>query len=209
MGGSAPSLPIDASLVTGLVLAGGRATRMGGQDKGLVPFHGEPLALRAARRLAPQVASVAINANRHAAAYAAWGMPVWADASDDRPGPLAGVLAGLQRCPTPWLATVPCDSPLFPDDLVVRLAAAMAADPACEIAAAATGSPEAPRLEPVFCLLHRSLAGDLQAFIAGGERKVERWLRGRRLAVVRFADPGAFANVNTADELRELAARAS
>ena len=108
--------------ITGLVLAGGRGSRMGGVDKGLQNHHGVPLAMHALLRLAPQVGSTMINANRNLAAYESMGVPVWPDALPDYAGPLAGFLAGLERCETPWLVTVPCDSPLFPDDLVARLA---------------------------------------------------------------------------------------
>jgi molybdopterin-guanine dinucleotide biosynthesis protein A len=112
---------IDPSDITGLVLAGGRGSRMGGVDKGLQPHRGMPLAMHALLRLAPQVGEVMINANRNLSAYESMGAAVWPDALPDHPGPLAGFLAGLEHCPTPYLTTVPCDSPLFPTDLVARL----------------------------------------------------------------------------------------
>jgi molybdopterin-guanine dinucleotide biosynthesis protein A len=108
--------------ITGLILAGGRGSRMGGVDKGLQNHLGIPLALHALLRLQPQVGEVMINANRNLAAYESMGVPVWPDAWADYPGPLAGMLAGLEHCTTPWLVTVPCDAPLFPEDLVTRLA---------------------------------------------------------------------------------------
>ena len=111
--------------ITGLVLAGGRGSRMGGVDKGLQSYHGVPLALHALLRLAPQVGSAMINANRNLAAYESFGVPVWPDALPDFAGPLAGFLAGLEHCETPYLVTLPCDSPLFPEDLVARLAQAL------------------------------------------------------------------------------------
>ena len=104
--------------ITGLVLAGGRGSRMGGADKGLQSYRGMPLAMHAMLRLAPQVGRVMINANRNLAAYESFGAPVFTDASGDFAGPLAGFVAGLEQCDTPYLVTVPCDSPLFPDDLV-------------------------------------------------------------------------------------------
>src|SRR6476661_9914986 len=113
--------------VTGLILAGGRGSRMGGVDKGLQNFRGMPLALQTLMRLQPQVSDVLVNANRNLAAYEALGVPVWPDALPDFAGPLAGFLTGLERCETPWLATVPCDTPLFPPDLVARLAEQAAA----------------------------------------------------------------------------------
>ena len=112
---------IERSLVSGLVLAGGRGSRMGGVDKGLQLHDGVPLALHALRRIGAQVGPTLLNANRHLDTYAGMGAPVWPDAMPDYPGPLAGFLAGLEHCTTPWLVTVPCDSPLFPVDLVVQL----------------------------------------------------------------------------------------
>jgi molybdopterin-guanine dinucleotide biosynthesis protein A len=129
--------PIAATDITGLVLAGGRGTRMGGVDKGLQSHLGLPLALHTLLRLQPQVGAVMINANRNLAAYEAMGAPVWPDALPDYPGPLAGMLAGLEHCETPWLLTVPCDTPGFPHDLAARLAQAAAAQDA-DIAMAAT-----------------------------------------------------------------------
>ena len=117
---------IDRQDITGLVLAGGRGSRMGGVDKGLQKHQGMPLAMHAMLRLAPQVGHVMINANRNLGAYESMGVPVWPDALADYPGPLAGFLAGLEHCETPYLVTVPCDSPLFPEDLVDRLAQALA-----------------------------------------------------------------------------------
>ena len=103
---------IDPSHITGLILAGGRGSRMGGVDKGLQTHLGMPLAMHAMLRLAPQVGEVMINANRNLSAYESMGAAVWPDALSDYPGPLAGFLAGLEHCATPFLATVPCDSPL-------------------------------------------------------------------------------------------------
>eukprot|EP01136_Pigoraptor_vietnamica_P006063 Opistho-1_new@38552 len=121
---------IDRNDITGLVLAGGRGSRMGGVDKGLQKHHGVPLALHAMLRLAPQVGEIMINANRNLAAYESMGVPVWPDSLPDYAGPLAGVLTGLEHCETPYLVTVPCDSPLFPEDLVARLAQALVAEDA-------------------------------------------------------------------------------
>lgn len=196
--------PLPTPQVTGLVLAGGRGSRMGGVDKGLQPFQGRPLALHALQRLAPQVATVALNANRHLDTYAGFGAPVWPDALADYPGPLAGMLAGLQHATTPWLVTVPCDSPCFPTDLVARLFDAARREGA-DVALAAT--PEADgslQPQPVFCLLRCTLAGALQAFLAGGQRRIDRFTGQQRQVVVPFDDAGAFVNANTADELARL-----
>jgi molybdopterin-guanine dinucleotide biosynthesis protein A len=116
--------PINPEDITGLILCGGRGTRMGGVDKGLQNHQGQPLAMHALLRLQLQVGHVMINANRNLAAYESMGVPVWPDALPDYPGPLAGLLAGLEHCETPYLVTVPCDTPNFPFDLVPRLAKA-------------------------------------------------------------------------------------
>lgn len=197
-----PPAPTRAG-ITGVVLAGGRGTRMGGLDKGLVPWRGRPLAQHALERLAPQVGALLVNANRHLDAYAAFGVPVCPDATGDYAGPLAGWLAALEACRTPWLVTVPCDSPHFPADLVERLAAA-ARDAGADVAMAATVEDGGLRSQPVFCLLGAHLAGSLREQLAAGERKVDRWTARHRCVMVPFDDRDAFANANTADELRRL-----
>ncbi len=144
------TMPIDRTDITGLILAGGRGSRMGGVDKGMQSFRGVPLVLHALRRLAPQVDRVMINANRNLDAYRAMGVPVWSDEAPDFPGPLAGMLAGLEHCETPYLVTVPCDTPYFPGDLTARLSGGML-ETGADIATAYT--PEGDELfpQPVFC----------------------------------------------------------
>jgi molybdenum cofactor guanylyltransferase len=194
---------IDTSQITGLVLAGGRGSRMGGVDKGLQPHLGMPLALHALLRLAPQVGELMINANRNLAAYESMGAPVWPDALPDQPGPLAGFLAGLERCTTPFLATVPCDSPRFPADLVARLAERLEADDA-ELAMAATHEGGELRLQPVFCLMRATVMESLVRFTTSGQRKIDAWTATLRSVAVAFDDAGAFVNANTLAELRQL-----
>lgn len=190
--------------ITGLILAGGRGSRMGGVDKGLQNHLGIPLALHALLRLQPQVGEVMINANRNLAAYESMGVPVWPDAWSDYPGPLAGMLAGLEHCTTPWLVTVPCDAPLFPEDLVTRLASAADLEGA-EIAMAVTREPQGSlQPQPVFCLLSSSLLESLVSSLNAGERKIDRWTAQHRCASVVFDDHRAFANANTLQELRAL-----
>jgi molybdopterin-guanine dinucleotide biosynthesis protein A len=199
--------------ITGLVLAGGRGSRMGGVDKGLQMLGGQPLVWHALRRLGPQVGALAVNANRHAEVYADLGVPLWPDAQADFPGPLAGMLAGLVHCETEWLVTVPCDTPHFPPDLVARLCAA-ARSAAVRVAMPVTGlASETPadaapqpgaQPQPVFCLMHRSLRAPLEAALAAGERKIERFTRGQGQVLVPFADAQAFFNANTPDELERL-----
>ena len=181
--------------ITGLILAGGRGQRLGGVDKGLQPWRGLALVDHALARLAPQVSAVMISANRHLDAYAARDVRVLADASDDFPGPLAGILAGLRAASTPWLAVVPCDSPSLPLDLVERLALG-AGDRRGAVV-------QRDRLEPVCCLLSTSLVDDLQRYLADGGRKVEAWVA-RHASPVPFDRPddaAAFANINTPDDL--------
>ena len=189
--------------ITGLILAGGRGSRMGGTDKGLQAWRGMPLALHALLRLSPQVGQLMINANRNLGAYESMGAPVWPDALPDYPGPLAGFLAGLEHTQTPYLVTVPCDAPLLPDDLVARLADALERDGA-DVAMAATVEDGQLQVQPVFCLLRASLLESLVAFTHAGQRKIDRWTGQHRCVTVVFDDVAAFANVNTLDELQRL-----
>ena len=196
-------MSIDKQHITGLVLAGGRGSRMGGVDKGLQPHHGMPLAQHALLRLGPQVGELMINANRNLGAYESMGVPVWPDASADYPGPLAGLLAGLERCETPYLASVPCDTPNFPADLVARLAATLVTQDA-DIAMAAIHEDGQLRTQPVFCLLKSELMESLVAFLHSGERKIDRWTAMHRCVPVLFDDAAAFFNANTLVELQQL-----
>ncbi len=205
---------IPATDITGLILAGGRGTRMGGADKGLQTFNGMPLALHTLTRLqmGAGVAEIMINANRNLAAYESFGVPVWPDGLADYAGPLAGFLTGLERCETPYLLTVPCDTPLLPLDLADRLAIALAAADA-DIAMAA--APEAGkdghmqlRTQPVFCLLRTSLLESLVRFTQNGGRKIDSWTAQHNTVVVPFDlpddNPQAFFNANTLAELHHL-----
>ncbi|OPF63785.1 molybdenum cofactor guanylyltransferase MobA [Hydrogenophaga sp. H7] len=203
---------MQAGDITGLVLAGGRGSRMGGVDKGLQNFHGTPLALNALMRLQMQegglVGDLMVNANRNLSAYEAFGTPVWPDTLDNFAGPLAGFLTGLERCETPWLLTVPCDSPRFPLDLARRLAQAFES-PDTEIAMAAAREDDGQwRSQPVFCLMKVDLLESLADFTRGGGRKIDHWTGQHRTVVVPFDrpddDPLAFANANTLDELHAL-----
>jgi molybdopterin-guanine dinucleotide biosynthesis protein A len=197
--------------ISGLVLAGGRGQRFGGADKGWIDYDGRALIEIACERLRPQVSALLISANRHLDRYAALAPVVRDDAGVDVPapastdprsspapvpfdGPLAGILAALASCRTPWLAVVPCDAPRFPLDLVPRLAAAVGdAAAAC---ACADG-----RVQPLFALLHRRLHGALAGALARGERRVLAWLDAVEAVHVDFADAAAFANLNTPAEL--------
>jgi molybdenum cofactor guanylyltransferase len=197
--------------ITGLILAGGRGSRMGGVDKGLQNFRGLPLALQTLMRLQMQslpLQEILINANRNLSAYESLGVPVWPDSIDGYAGPLAGFLTGLERCETPLLLTVPCDSPLFPLDLVERLHQALLSQEADIAMAAAPEADGQIRPQPVFCLMKIELLESLVKFTHAGGRKIDTWTAQHRCAIVPFDqaqdDPQAFANVNTLPELMQL-----
>lgn len=199
--------------ITGVVLAGGLGRRMGNVDKGLQEMDGRPLAARAAARLSPQVDELLINANRNEDAYAAFGYPVIRDELQGFAGPLAGLHTALAHARHPLVATVPCDSPFLPSDLVSRLSAALSSAGATIAVARSAG-----RIHPVFCLCRRVVLPALQLTIERGELRFERWIRAQHHVEVDFDDqPSAFCNINTTDELngiereiqREIQARAS
>jgi molybdenum cofactor guanylyltransferase len=194
---------INQKEISGLILAGGRGTRMGGIDKGLQMHLGLPLAQHALERLSPQVGALMLNANRNLPTYQAMGVPVWQDEMPEFPGPLAGMLAGLMHCDTPYLVTVPCDSPNFPTDLVARLARGLV-DASADLATAYTREAGELRAQPVFCLIRIELRDSLRAFIESGERKTGLFAARHRGTKVVFDDAAAFANANTLDELAEL-----
>lgn len=176
---------------------------MGGADKGLVRYLGLPLAQHAVYRLASQVASVRINANRNLAEYAAMGVPVIRDVLPLYPGPLAGILAGLDTCETPFMMSVPCDAPQLPLDLVRRLADALQAQGA-DMAVAATLDRQVWRPHPVFCLMRATLAPSLARFLASGERRVGAWTALHRQAHVVFEPATAFRNINSPKDLCQI-----
>jgi len=188
--------------VTGVILAGGRAERMGGRDKGLLLLAGEPLIARGIRRLRPQVAELLISANRNLEMYRTFGCRVIRDGGDrEFPGPLAGILAALRAAATPYVLTAPCDSPLLPPDYARRMLAALDREGAATAVACAGGC-----WQPVFALLPVGLADELAAWLEAGDGGVGRWLRRHRPAPVEFPDqPGLFRNINTPDELARLA----
>lgn len=220
---------IDPSQVCAVVLAGGRGSRMGGVDKGLQPFRGQALALHALQRLRAQSGGaprwLGVNANRNAAQYAAWGVPVWPDPVDGYLGPLAGFLAGLEAAAAlpgcGYVLTVPCDSPLFPLDVLARLAQGLqqaqaeiavahapeTSDAPADAHADSGAAPNPLRSQPVFSLLRTSLLPSLQAFTAQGGRKIEHWMAQHRTVAVPFAgahNARAFSNANTLADLAFL-----
>ena len=205
---------IDPQQITALILAGGRGSRMGGADKGLQNFNGLPLALHTLTRLqmSGAVARIMINANRNLAAYESFGVPVWPDVLGDYAGPLAGFLTGLERCETPFMVTVPCDTPLLPLDLVPRLAQALLAQDADIAMASAPEIDSQGRRQiysqPVFCLMRVSLLESLQEFTQTGGRKIGAWTALHKTVLVPFDlptdDARAFCNANSLSELRQL-----
>lgn len=189
--------------ITGVILAGGRAERMGGRDKGLLPLAGEPLIAHGIHRLRPQMAELLISANRHQERYSAFGCRVISDAPDSRfRGPLAGVLAAMDAARTPYLLTAPCDSPLLPPDYAQRMWAVLEREGATVSVAFGERC-----WQPVFALLPITLWDDLRQWIAEGQGGMGRWLQRHQPARVEFADwPAMFLNVNTPEELARLEA---
>ena len=190
--------------MTAVVLAGGRARRMGGEDKGLIEVAGKPMVAHTVDALRPQTAEVIVNANRNASAYhTITGCRVIADTVGDFAGPLAGMASALEASATRFLLTAPCDSPLVTRDLGPRLHAALARDRA-EIAIAHDGE----RMQPVFALLARGLLPDLLAFLATGKRKIDAWYATRHAVTADFSDIlDTFLNVNTPQERDRLEQR--
>ncbi|HUL95362.1 MAG TPA: molybdenum cofactor guanylyltransferase MobA [Usitatibacter sp.] len=186
--------------VTGIVLAGGQGSRMGGVDKGLQPFRGKPMVAHAIERLAPQVDELLVNANRNPGAYGQFGARVIADEIEGFAGPLAGFERGLAHARGALVVTVPCDSPFLPADLVRRLREGLERE-AADLAVAKTGA----QAHPVFSLMRREVHASLRDFLAAGERKIDRWYGRLRVVEVPFDDePGAFVNINTREELAGL-----
>ncbi|HEY8023871.1 MAG TPA: molybdenum cofactor guanylyltransferase MobA [Burkholderiaceae bacterium] len=194
--------------VTGLILSGGRGSRMDNDDKGLQLLEGVPLVQHVLTRFKPQVKQLVINANRNIAEYRLFGVPVWHDDMPNYAGPLAGLQAGLARCETPYLATAPCDSPFLAPDLVERLMHALAANHA-DLAFAVTGSDDGrgeneQRAHPVFALMRADLLPQLTAYLLAGGRKVSAWQATLKTAAVHFPDSRAFRNINSHGDLRAL-----
>jgi molybdopterin-guanine dinucleotide biosynthesis protein A len=189
--------------VTGVILAGGQGSRMGGVDKGLQPFRGKPMAAHAIERLVPQVDELLINANRNPEAYGAFGHRVIADEIEGFAGPLAGFERGLAHAAGQLVVTVPCDSPFLPHDLVARLRAALE-ERRAQVAVAKTGD----QAHPVFCLMRRDVHASLKQFLSSGQRKIDRWYSQLEVVEVAFDDEAdAFLNINTREELKDLEPR--
>ncbi len=183
--------------VTGIVLAGGQGRRMGTVDKGLQPLRGKPMVAAVIERLAPQVDEILINANQNLDAYAQFGHRVVPDAIGGFAGPLAGLQAGLSAARHALVLTVPCDSPFLPADLFARLRKQLGEN---DLAVARTGD----QPHPVFALVRASVLRNLEAFLAGGGRKIDAWYASLSVIEVAFDDEAdAFRNINTREELNK------
>ncbi|OSM07000.1 molybdenum cofactor guanylyltransferase MobA [Magnetofaba australis] len=190
----------DSATICAVVLAGGRGQRMGGRDKGLIPWRGKPLALHVLERLRGQSHSALISANRHTAEYARWGAPVVVDDGGPYGGALCGVLSALSHTPADWLLTAPCDAPLLPLDLAQRLLRARA-----ESGALMAIAHDGTRPQPAFALIHRDLERPLQACLHSGEKRLNGWARQVNAAHADFSDcPAAFTNVNDPEQFAQL-----
>jgi molybdopterin-guanine dinucleotide biosynthesis protein A len=186
--------------ITGLILAGGRGSRMGETDKGLQLFRGKAMVEHVLERFAPQVDETIINANRNLSIYAAYGHRVVADGIEGFAGPLAGLHVGMQAASSPLIATAPCDSPFLPLNLIARLYDALLAENA-DLAVAKT----LDQAHPVFCLTKTDLEPHLREFLQSGQRKIDKWYASLNVVEVQFDDNvDAFANINTVNELRQL-----
>ncbi len=187
--------------ITALLLAGGRATRMGGLDKGLQTVAGVALVAHIAQRIESQVGNVWISANRHLSDYANYGARVLPDLTEGFAGPLAAWQTALQSCETPWILSLPCDNLDFPDDLCQRLATAITSSTQLSYACAYDGTEL--RHHPVFALIHRRYLPALNAYLSTGQRRVFTWLQTMQAHAVLFDDNTRFENINTLEQLQQ------
>ncbi len=197
-------MPADTRIpvndISAVILAGGKARRMGGEDKGLIELHDRPLLDYIITALRPQTGEIIINANRNQDRYRAFGYPVIKDLLGDYFGPLVGMATGMQATARPYLLTVPCDSPLVPAHLTATLYHALISDHA-ELSVAHDGA----RMQPVFALLNCKLLPDLLAYLDEGGRKIDTWYARHRLALADFsASPDMFLNINTPEDKARL-----
>jgi len=189
--------------IAAVILAGGKARRMGGQDKGLIKLNGRPLLSYVIAAIQPQVGRILINANRNQSSYQSFGYPVIQDTLDDFLGPLAGIATGMQAANKPYLLCVPCDSPFPHPQLVDKLFQTMQQQTA-NISVAHDGQ----RMQPVFALLNCTLLPDLLTYLQEGGRKTQQWYRQQRLALTDFSSSSdMFLNLNKPDDETKLIER--
>lgn len=189
-------MPTITQNITAVILAGGKGSRLGGIDKGLVKLNGTSLVQHLINRIQPQVSNIIISANRNLDSYKNFGFPVYEDDINDFAGPLAGILKALQECKSEWLLTVPADSPFVPDDLTLRLS-----EHTKDVKLVIPHDGE--YLHPTFALIHKSLESSLKDFLDKGERKARVWMQQQPHTIVDFSNNAdAFININTEDELK-------
>jgi molybdenum cofactor guanylyltransferase len=194
------SKKINKEDVTGVILAGGQARRMEGQDKGLVLLNNKPMIEYVIDVLEPQVGTLLINANRNHDKYSKYGFELVSDELSGYHGPLAGMASALNKTKTPYMLTAPCDSPFIPDDLAQRLIVALENENA-DISVAHNGD----RLQPVFCLMKKELLASMNDFLNRGERKIDKWFNQHTLAIADFSDiPKTFDNLNTLEDIQSV-----
>ncbi|MBI4005189.1 MAG: molybdenum cofactor guanylyltransferase [Gammaproteobacteria bacterium] len=197
------NIAVTKHIFTGVILAGGQARRMGGQDKGLIELAGSPMVQYVLDAISPQVGHVIINANRNQEIYAHYGCPIIADEFEGFCGPLAGMASSLRSVTSPYMVTAPCDSPFIPKDLVQRLYLQLLHEEA-EISVAHNGE----RLQPVFTLMKTTLLDSILEFLGKDERKIDKWFELHKLAITDFSDcPDTFININTQDDLSVVESR--
>lgn len=191
---------INKTSITGVILAGGQARRMQGQDKGLVLLNDKPMIEYVIDILKPQVGSLLINANRNHDQYSEYGFDIVSDELTGYCGPLAGMASCLDKIETPYMLTTPCDSPFIPEDLVQRLIASLESEGA-DISVAHNGE----RMQPVFCLMKKELVSSMNHFLNRGERKIDLWFNQHALAIADFSDiPKTFDNLNTIEDINAV-----
>ena len=182
--------------ITGIILAGGKARRMGGEDKGLIEINGQAMISYVINSLKPQVNTLLINANRNIQIYEQYGYPVIIDQLADFQGPLAGIAATMKYATTKYICSCPCDGPLIPKDLVKRLYSSLIKHNG-EISVAHNGE----RMQPVYALIECGLFPSLKEYLESGERKIDQWYATHKLIEVDFSDkPGCFMNLNTPED---------
>ncbi|MCG8428420.1 MAG: molybdenum cofactor guanylyltransferase [Chromatiales bacterium] len=193
-------MPIEMTEITGVILAGGMARRMGGTDKGLIQLMDRPMIEYVIASLTSQVGTILINANRNHEQYSRYGYPVVADIIGDYSGPLAGISTALSYAKTELVLTAPCDGPWLPSDLTHRLLKHFISQNA-DVCVAHDGD----QMQPVFALFHKRVQEDIQDYLNAGERKLQKWLTRVNLATADFSDhPEAFINVNTPQEQQRV-----
>ena len=191
--------------ITAVILAGGKARRMDGEDKGLITLKNRAMIDYIISALRPQADNIIINANRNQKQYGLYGLPVIVDILGDYLGPLVGMATGMHSTDTSYIVTVPCDSPFIPETLVETLYRALH-DKQADISVAHDGV----RMQPVFALLRCDLLPSLLAYLDEGGRKIDTWYHQHRLAIADFShSPDTFLNLNTPEDRLTLEDRLS